>query len=94
MQNIDLSEIVHVLNVLGVVTSNHLNLSTILCHFLSAKVSLPAWRLKPGFGTQKKKSLSLNRSFPSIELTKKMIKVNIFPGPHFVSPELSSGRLL
>ena len=52
MQNIDLSEIVHFLNVLGIVTSKHLNLSTrLLGHFLSAKVS-PAWRLKPGFGTQ------------------------------------------
>ena len=59
MQNIDLSEIVHVLNVLGIVTSNHLNLSTILCHFLSAKVSPQCMEVRAGFWDPEK-----NVSFP------------------------------
>ena len=39
------------------------------------------WRLKPGFGTQKKCSFPLNRGVPSIEVTnKKVMYVNIFLG--------------
>ena len=44
--------IVHVLKAVSIVTSEHLNLSTIflVSHLLSAKV----WRLNLGFGTQRK----------------------------------------
>ena len=54
-----LFEIVHVLKAVAIVTSEDLNLPTIfvVSHFLSAKGS-PEWRLNPGFGTQKKVSLS------------------------------------
>ena len=54
-QYIDLSELIHVLKVFTVVTSEHLNLSTIFVvnHFLIAKVT-PERRVNPGFGTQKK----------------------------------------
>ena len=47
--------IVHVLKAVSIVTSEHLNLSTIfvVSQLLSAKVS-PEWRLNPGSGTQKK----------------------------------------
>ena len=39
------------------------------------------WRLKPGFGTQKKVFLSLNRDVPSIEATNKKGYVREhFPG--------------
>ena len=50
---------VHVLKAVAIVTSEDLNLSTfvVVSHFLSAKAS-PEWRLKPGFGTQKKVSFS------------------------------------
>ena len=49
---------VHVLKAVAIVTGEDLKLSTfvVVSHFLSAKVS-PEWRLKPGFGTQKKVSL-------------------------------------
>ena len=54
-QYIDLSELIHVLKVVTVVASEHLNPSTIFVvnHFLIAKV-IPEWRVNPGYGTQKK----------------------------------------
>ena len=59
--------IVHILKAVAIVTSEHLNLSTILVisHFLRAKVS-PDWRSNPGVGT-KEKCPSLNRGVPSVE---------------------------
>ena len=59
VQYINVIEMVHVLKAVAIVTSEDLNLSTfvVVSHFLSAKVS-PEWRLKPGFGTQKKVSFS------------------------------------
>ena len=52
VQYIDLSEIVHVLKAIAIVTRKHLSLSTIFVvnHFFSAKVSAE-WRLNQGFGT-------------------------------------------
>ena len=69
-QFIDLSEIVHVLKAVAIVTFEHLNLSTIfmVSHLLSAKMC-PEWKLNPGFGTQKKCPFLLNRGVPSIEVT-------------------------
>ena len=54
-QYIDLSELIHVLKVVTVLTSEHLNLSTIFVvnHFLIAKKT-PEWRVNPGFATHKK----------------------------------------
>ena len=54
-QYIDLSELIHVLKVVTVLTSEHLNLSTIFVvnHLLIAKKT-PEWRVNPGFATQKK----------------------------------------
>ena len=68
MQYINLSEIVHVLKAVAIVTRVHLNISmiSVVSHFLSAKVS-PEWRLNPGFGTKKKCPFPLNRVGPSIE---------------------------
>ena len=68
MQYINLSEVVHVLKAVAIVTRVHLNISLIftISHFLIAKVS-PEWRLNPGFGTKKKCLSSLNRGVPSIE---------------------------
>ena len=59
VQYIDLSEIVHVLKAVAMVTIENLNLSTMFVdsYFLSAKVS-PEWRLNQGFGTQKSCFLS------------------------------------
>ena len=52
-----------------IVTIEHFNLSIIfeVSHFLIAKVSLNG--LNPGFRTQKKCPIPLNRSVPSIEAT-------------------------
>ena len=57
VQYINVIEMVHVLKAVAIVTSEDLNLSTfvVVSHFLSAK-ACPEWRLKPGFGTQKKVS--------------------------------------
>ena len=54
VQYIDLSEIVHGLKAVVMVTIENLNLSTMFVdsYFLSAKVS-PKWRLNQGFRTQK-----------------------------------------
>ena len=59
VQYINVIEMVHVLKAVAIVAGEDLNLPTfvVVSHFLSAKVS-PEWRLKPGFGTQKKVSLS------------------------------------
>ena len=59
VQYINVIEMVHVLKAVAIVTSEDLKLSTfiVVSHFLSAKAS-PEWRLKPGFGTQKKVSFS------------------------------------
>ena len=88
-QYIDLSELIHVLKVVTVVTSEHLNLSTIFVvnSFLIAKVT-PEWRVNPGFGTQKKCPFSCgDRLCPFYRGNKNKDYVNIFPGPNFVSPE-------
>ena len=63
-------EVVHVLKVVAIVVSVHLNLSKILVVslFLSAKMS-PDWRFHLGFGTRKKCPFPLNRGVPSIEVT-------------------------
>ena len=76
VQYIDLSEIVHVLKAVAIVTSEHLNLSTIflLSLFLSPKVS-PEWRLNQG-RTQKKCSFNRGTKYKDYE--------NIFAGPNFV----------
>ena len=68
VQYINLSEIVHVLKAVAIVTRVHFNISMIfvVSHFLIAKVS-PEWRLNPGFGTKKKCPFPLNRGVPSIE---------------------------
>ena len=60
--------IVYVLKAVAIVTSEHLNLSTIfvISHFLSARVS-PDWRSNPDFGT-KEKCTSLNRGVSSVEV--------------------------
>ena len=85
VQYIDLSEIVHVLKAIAIVTSKHLNLSKILVvnHFFSAKVSAE-WRLNQGFGTQKKCPFPVNRSIPSTEVTKQRL-YDHFSGTKFVS---------
>ena len=59
VQYISLSEIVHVLKAVVIVTRVHLNISMIfvVSHFLSAQVT-PEWRLNPSFGTKKKCPLS------------------------------------
>ena len=57
-----LTDIVHVLKAVAILTSKHLNLSTIFV--VRAKV----W-LNLGFGTQKKCPFPLNRGVPSIEVT-------------------------
>ena len=55
---IDLSEIVHFVKAVIIVTSVHLNLSQFLAsHFLRAKVS-PKMEVKPGFQDPDKVSLS------------------------------------
>ena len=61
---------VHVLKVVAIVVSVHLNISKILVVslFLRAKVS-PDWRFHLGFGTWKKCPSPLNRVVPSIEVT-------------------------
>ena len=65
---INLSEIVHVLKAVAIVTSVHLNISMIflVSHFLSAQVT-PKWRLSPSFGTKKKCPSPLSRGVPWIE---------------------------
>ena len=68
VQYINLSEVVHVLNAVAIVTRVHLNISLIfvVSNFLITKVS-PEWRLNLGFGTNKKCPSPLNRGVPSIE---------------------------
>ena len=59
-QYIDLSEIVHVLKAVAIVTSEHLNLSTVfvVSHLLSAKMS-PQWMaVESGFWDPEKEPLS------------------------------------
>ena len=73
LQYIDLSELIHVLKAVTVVTSEHLNLSTtfMVSHSLIPKVS-PEWKLNSGFRTQKKCPFAspLKRgSVPSIDIT-------------------------
>ena len=62
VQYINLSEIVHVLKAVPIVTRVHLNISMIfvVSLLLSAKVT-PEWRLNPSFGTNKKCPSLLNR---------------------------------
>ena len=65
-----LGDVVHVLKVVAIVVSVHLNLPKILLVslFLSAKV-FPDWRFHLGFKTRKKCPFPLNRGVPSIEVT-------------------------
>ena len=65
-----LVDVVHVLKVVAIVVSVHLNLPKILLvsPFLSAKV-FPDWRFHLGFKTRKKCPFPLNRGVPSIEVT-------------------------
>ena len=51
----DLSELIHVLKAVSIVTRGQLNLSMMFVdsHFLIAKVS-PEWRLNPALTTQKR----------------------------------------
>ena len=88
VQYINVIQMVHVLKAVAIVTGEDLKLSTfvVVSHFLSAKVS-PEWRLKPGFGTQKKVSLPPDQRCPFNRGNKYKDYVNIFPGPNFVSPE-------
>ena len=67
MQYIDLSEIVHILKAVAIVTAEHSTLSTlfVVSHLLSAKVS-PELRLNPSFRTQKKRPFPLNRGVLSM----------------------------
>ena len=85
VQYIDLSERVHVLKAIAIVTSKHLNLSKIFVvnHFFSAKVSAE-WRLNQGFGTQKNCPFPVNRGIPSTEVTKQRL-YDHFSGTKFVS---------
>ena len=55
VQYINVIEMVHVLKAVAIETGEDPTF-VVVSHFLSAKVS-PEWRLKPGFGTQKKVSL-------------------------------------
>ena len=72
-----LSEIVHVLKAVAILTSKHLNLSTIfvVSHFLIAKV-YPEWRLNPRFGSQKKCPFHRGNKYKDY--------VNVFPAPNSV----------
>ena len=76
-------EIVHVLKAVAIVTSEHLNLSTnlpLVSFCLLIKMSLE-WRLKPGFGIQKKCSFPLKEMSLLTKVTnKKVMYVNIFLG--------------
>ena len=87
VQYIDLSEIVHVLKAVAMMTIEDLNLSTMFVdsYFLSAKVS-PEWRLNQGFGTQRSCFFfPLNRRVPSIEVTNTKIMWT-FSGSKFCVP--------
>ena len=87
VQYIDLSEIVHVLKAVAMMTIENLNLSTMFVdsYFLSAKVS-PEWRLNQGFGTQRSCFFfPLNRRVPSIEVTNTKIMWT-FSGSKFCVP--------
>ena len=75
---IDLSEIVHFVKAVIIVTSVHLNLSQFLVsHFLRTKVS-PKWSLNQGFGTQKKCPFPRNRGVSSTEVTETKIMWTFF----------------
>ena len=78
-------EIVPVLKAVALLTSEHLNLSKNLPLVSSCVlIKMPLeWRLKPGFGIQKKCSFPQNRDVPSKEVTnEKVMSVNIFLGLH------------
>ena len=68
MKTIDLSEIVHVLKAVIILTSVHLNLSNpfVVSHVKSAK-ALPEQRLN-WFGDPEKCFFPLNRVVPSVEV--------------------------
>ena len=69
MYYIYISEIVRVVKADIIAIMVHSNLSTlfVVSHVLRPNLS-PEWRLKPGFGIQKKCPFPLNRGVPSIEL--------------------------
>lgn len=69
MKYIDLREIVRVVKADIIVIMIDSNLSTlfVVSHGLRPNVS-PEWRLKPGFGIQKKCPFPLNRGVASIEV--------------------------
>ena len=72
----DLSELIHVLKAVSVVTGGQLNLSLMFVdsHFLIAKVS-PEWRLNSALATQKRCLFPLNRGVPSPEVTNLYTKI-------------------
>ena len=82
MQYKDLSEIVHVVKVVAIVTSVHLNLSKILVvsQFLSAHMS-PERRLNPCFRTQKKCPFPLNKRGSSTQRLWGRFSVTTFSDP-------------
>ena len=73
---LDLSELIHVLKAVSVVTGGQLNLSMMFVdsHFLIAKVSAE-WRLKSALATQKRCLFPLNRGVPSPEVTNLYTKI-------------------
>ena len=78
-------QLIHVLKAVAIVTSEHLNLSTIfvVSLFLIAKVSAE-WRLNQRFETQKRCPLPLNRAgVPSIEITNTTGLCKHFSGTKF-----------
>ena len=73
----DLSELIHDLKAVSVVTGGQLNLSMMFVdsHFLIAKVS-PEWRLNSALATQKRCLFPLNyRGVPSPEVTNLYTKI-------------------
>ena len=85
LQYIQLIQLIHVLKAVAIVTSEHLNLSTIfvVSLFLIAKVSAE-WRLNQRFETQKRCPLPLNRAgVPSIQITNTTGLCKHFSGTKF-----------
>ena len=67
LQHIDLSELIHVLKAVAIVTGGEL-INEWSVTFLIAKVS-PEWRLNLGVGAQKKRPFPLNKGASSKEVT-------------------------
>jgi len=84
VQYIQLIQLIHVLKAVTIVTSEHLNFSTIfVVSLLIAKVSVE-WRLNQRFETQKRCPLPLNRAgVPSKEVTNTTELCKHFSGTKF-----------